>query len=327
MPVHPRVCGERASARSILSSSNGSSPRVRGTVRSRPARSGRRRFIPACAGNGGCSRSTVGAAPVHPRVCGERSPEQDRPPAPPSVHPRVCGERCGGFAADEISIGSSPRVRGTGRPWPCDRAPSRFIPACAGNGRQRPGTRASRAVHPRVCGERPVGQRHVAADHGSSPRVRGTGSWIRCSLVGLRFIPACAGNGPTPTTEPGGRSVHPRVCGERRPKATRPNSETGSSPRVRGTAGWRASAQPGVRFIPACAGNGPTLRVSRANKSVHPRVCGERRFIPACAGNGPEPGSRRRRGSVHPRVCGEREAFAVPERRVIGSSPRVRGTA
>ena len=71
-PVHPRVCGERCSAGIHAASPRGSSPRVRGTLPRLDFAAAKRRFIPACAGNAARGRSGRAAAPVHPRVCGER---------------------------------------------------------------------------------------------------------------------------------------------------------------------------------------------------------------------------------------------------------------
>ena len=70
--VHPRVCGERSVSASSVVKRSGSSPRVRGTVLAGPGVPARRRFIPACAGNGSATISGSGGRPVHPRVCGER---------------------------------------------------------------------------------------------------------------------------------------------------------------------------------------------------------------------------------------------------------------
>ena len=171
--VHPRVCGERDRRLAASVSCSGSSPRVRGTREPTGSRLATPRFIPACAGNarllkGGCSRASV-----HPRVCGERSQPWSCPASPAgssprvrgtpawtmcirctwrfipacagnaawwpasgrfeAVHPRVCGERAGAQWGGTMSIGSSPRVRGTpplDHPLPVGK---RFIPACAGN--------------------------------------------------------------------------------------------------------------------------------------------------------------------------------------------------
>ena len=111
--VHPRACGERATARRVCSKRAGSSPRVRGTDSVVPLISDDERFIPARAGNGSTPSAIRRCRTVHPRACGERSLVQ------------LCAPETGG---------SSPRVRGTAS-YPkasCDR--KRFIPARAGNG-------------------------------------------------------------------------------------------------------------------------------------------------------------------------------------------------
>ena len=234
------------------------------------------RFIPACAGNGCHHKCSDRYPPVHPRVCGERNNRWTK------VNPRT---------------GSSPRVRGTG-PGRAERlCVRRFIPACAGNGHVRLPGGALMPVHPRVCGERRRALAYPRISAGSSPRVRGTDADQTPASTQLRFIPACAGNGP----------------GRQRARLWPP----ASSPRVRGTAIWRQSLRHLTRFIPACAGNGVAEQLIAAGVTVHPRVCGERaqkvdpgsprigssprvrgtdpdatrvdvehRFIPACAGNG-----------------------------------------
>ena len=335
-PVHPRVCGERIVSQAQEQPTPGSSPRVRGTARTAARTPQRSRFIPACAGNGRCSRSI---------------------PSPDSVHPRVCGERNLRKASGWEDSGSSPRVRGTERLGAERDAPARFIPACAGNGPQSRQVEVRLTVHPRVCGERRLPRSFSMCIAGSSPRVRGTAGVER--LVGPtdRFIPACAGNGHAVSLSPPPSPVHPRVCGERFYGREHPGPLIGSSPRVRGTARARARRSSPKRFIPACAGNGRLRAGASGRGPVHPRVCGERsdfsddyvlgvgssprvrgtvhlrrcllpefRFIPACAGNGPRRPRTGRRPPVHPRVCGER--LWIDHQRTIlpGSSPRVRGT-
>ena len=54
-PVHPRMRGERMKRPSAYHSRTGSSPHARGTPDVRWSGRGRFRFIPACAGNAGCS--------------------------------------------------------------------------------------------------------------------------------------------------------------------------------------------------------------------------------------------------------------------------------
>ena len=91
---------------------------------------------------------------------------------------------------------------------------------------------------------------------------------------------------------------------------------TGSSPRVRGTHPRDRHCGAGRRIIPACAGN--TRLVSR--RTFLPWI------IPACAGNTESEAARFEVLSDHPRVCGEHIWHAILKAKVLGSSPRVRGT-
>ena len=171
--VHPRVCGELSNRSARSSAPTGSSPRVRGTPAAQRHRRRAGRFIPACAGNSLMIAPSCGALAVHPRVCGELA---DTTPF------------------DNISSGSSPRVRGTRGIRHAGLGPRRFIPACAGNSADTPHTATSSPVHPRVCGELTdpnTTNRHVC---GSSPRVRGTLDRRMIAHSEYRFIPACAGN-------------------------------------------------------------------------------------------------------------------------------------
>ena len=230
----------------------------------------------------------------------------------------------------------------------------RFIPACAGNGRQSQPRPVRDTVHPRVCGERYGKTPRPDKAIGSSPRVRGTAPRELPRLYSPRFIPACDGHRILFATSH--LPVH-RVCGERRCKNAPNNYKHGSSPRVRGTAESSDDRICCRRFIPACAGNGCLKRPASGPKSVHPRVCGERnaisrrsrvsrgssprvrgtawrvnrrpvvwRFIPACAGNGVVGSVVVAPNAVHPRVCGERILIPIHNGRAGGSSPRVRGT-
>ena len=87
------------------------------------------------------------------------------------------------------------------------------------------------------------------------------------------------------------------MCGEQQDLTIEQVRLGGSSPRVRGTVDPVPAHRPVFRFIPACAGN-----------------------------SAPSP-SRCLASSVHPRVCGEQALAAPRPPTVLGSSPRVRGTA
>ncbi len=237
-----------------MSSTSGSSPRLRGTHTGKLSTSKGARFIPASAGNTGTPRHGRTVPAVHPRVCGEH------------VHPVTC--HC-------PLAGSSPRLRGTQGHRARRESPGRFIPASAGNTfLKSPSTLAS-AVHPRVCGEHSTGARSTLPRYGSSPRLRGTPGVPIYDDVRTRFIPASAGNTSMLNDTFSIRSVHPRVCGEHEMEARLEAVGLGSSPRLRGTLAYGIPRRVDRRFIPASAGNTFPYHGYIASTTVHPRVCGE----------------------------------------------------
>ena len=155
------------------------------------------------------------------------------------------------------------------------RNAARFIPACAGNRHSMAGTGTRTAVHPRMRGE----QSHfgvISPDaRGSSPHARGTVKERKANFVGLRFIPACAGNSEEFARNVGRKSVHPRMRGEQRPAKPQIPPELGSSPHARGTDSRQALHRREDRFIPACAGNSPRRPPAPDRPAVHPRMRGE----------------------------------------------------
>ena len=335
--VHPRVCGEHPRR------SRRTSPRCR--------------FIPACAGNTGLWPSVPVPVPVHPRVCGEHATARPRVPRASrfipacagntvggveaagrlAVHPRVCGEHALRRAVNSPVAGSSPRVRGTSAAASDDLRHERFIPACAGNTQDQVGRRDPAAVHPRVCGEHRF-HRFLKSFHcGSSPRVRGTHIYPRPEKRGDRFIPACAGNTGDEHVVLREVPVHPRVCGEHSRCRRFRRHSPGSSPRVRGTLRTpRPPSAPSTVHPRVCGehtrvggtnhdGSGSSPRV-RGTPQCHRRETPQDRFIPACAGNTARRAALAVTGTVHPRVCGEHSLRAHRMWRIIGSSPRVRGT-
>ena len=254
--VHPHVCGEHAHPLPIphrrqrfiptcvgnilllsfsRSWTNGSSPRVWGTLLFLCGRVPELRFIPTCVGNMKITPEKFPLRAVHPHVCGEhfcsalplapcagssprvwgtcapRSPV-DRPCA---VHPHVCGEH----------IHHHLRGFGVGR----------FIPTCVGNIALQTVRDRRREVHPHVCGEHCLASRALRASR-----------W---------FIPTCVGNM---------RSI-----------AAGCNRQAGSSPRVWGTFPARVLRQHMLRFIPTCVGNMRKRSPRGRRGPVHPHVCGE----------------------------------------------------
>ena len=231
---HPRVCGEHSPVLPTVNSPPGSSPRVRGTRAQGAHGEQRHGIIPACAGNTHANPGPNGGTGDHPRVCGEHS-----------TRPMKLA----------LSMGSSPRVRGTRRrassalPW------AGIIPACAGNTEDPAWTTAQRRDHPRVCGEHAVCPPMRPRTLGSSPRVRGTLRQGQRDPRDPGIIPACAGNTRFDVSRSARHKDHPRVCGEHVVAALAQAAHAGSSPRVRGTPAGRCRCAWRRRIIPACAGN------------------------------------------------------------------------
>ena len=254
-----------------------------------------------------------------------------------AVHPRIRGERC-----------VVPRISSMA-PW--------FIPAYAGNAFKHPVANMADAVHPRIRGERATARALATSLPGSSPHTRGTrlDQSLRRSL--RRFIPAYAGNARRARSGQDRCAVHPRIRGERHPDKVNGLVLDGSSPHTRGTLTHNTPGLRPRRFIPAYAGNARHPATGPRERSVHPRIRGERadtltiqrkafgssphtrgtlstgypqalkpRFIPAYAGNACAIRRAWPWHAVHPRIRGERMAKATGGNDPAGSSPHTRGT-
>ena len=110
----------------------GSSPRVRGKHDVEDRRRECLRLIPACAG---------------------KTAAREACPRAPGAHPRVCGENAIDEIDYELSLGSSPRVRGKLSFKAVQMAGDRLIPACAGKTPRGRCSLPTYRAHPRVCGE------------------------------------------------------------------------------------------------------------------------------------------------------------------------------
>ena len=192
------------------------------------------------------------------------------------VHPRVGGERLRRSHREIVSIGSSPRGRGTPYTEICDQTHERFIPAWAGNANSKFRSSRPTPVHPRVGGERGFRLSSRPSANGSSPRGRGTRPTMVRDSDDTRFIPAWAGNAYLPNSTVRSCTVHPRVGGERPSRRSDTSLHRGSSPRGRGTLLPSLIFLHFKRFIPAWAGNASQQSHRRSSASVHPRVGGER---------------------------------------------------
>ena len=251
--VYPRVCGGTTSDISTSMSEKGLSPRVRGNPTSVYDAAEPTRSIPACAGEPNQWLVLMGLHTVYPRVCG-------------GTHAR--GER------QMSTEGLSPRVRGNPTDFSLCTPIMRSIPACAGEPPCQLQRGAQGRVYPRVCGG--TGAVLQAHDRGGglSPRVRGNRPSRSASSMGVRSIPACAGEPGIPATRVYAWRVYPRVCGGTGNTDIGHTDTAGLSPRVRGNRVCPAHASILRGSIPACAGE-PVLQIAPVQTIwVYPRVCG-----------------------------------------------------
>ena len=270
----------------------------------------------------------------------------------------MCGEQNKPLDISKTYLGSPPRVRGTVACAAPRFRVRRITPACAGNRGPARGDLLRCSDHPRVCGEQETAAVYEDWQAGSPPRVRGTGYSFSPSRTNLGITPACAGNSPAAGRQALTEEDHPRVCGEQPRTWATPPMWRGSPPRVRGTAVSRRRKSPPARITPACAGNSESVVCGDAFSGDHPRVCGEQlrtrmppsdfigspprvrgtvdplahtalppRITPACAGNRLSQSTLRATWKDHPRVCGEQSSAWPWHLRILGSPPRVRGTA
>ena len=166
------------------------------------------------------------------------------------------------------SMGRSPRARGSPRAGEAPGPLGGSIPACAGEPRADSRLSAVVAVDPRVRGGAVCPCAGRAVSGGRSPRARGSQNDKNGGHPQEGSIPACAGE-PLPRHGLGDRhQVDPRVRGGASPSSQHHWSNSGRSPRARGSLAGRRHKPAPVRSIPACAGepsvpiaDGPCVRV------------------------------------------------------------------
>ena len=100
--AHPRACGEHDPRPWIKITTEGSSPRMRGTLLGLACWLRAAGLIPAHAGNTGHSGSKRGFTGAHPRACGEHGVDEARAALKKGSSPRMRGtlSQVGGFLSD-----------------------------------------------------------------------------------------------------------------------------------------------------------------------------------------------------------------------------------
>ena len=250
---HPRACGanscDAASGRIVT----GSSPRMRGKPAAQFDLQGVARIIPAHAGQTPRCRSSYARLPDHPRACGANHQQ-----------PRH-GER---------SHGSSPRMRGKPRGYPCLFSVTRIIPAHAGQTWRTLLAICSPSDHPRACGANAIRPSGWFGPDGSSPRMRGKRSRSPFFDGIRRIIPAHAGQTMSALIIGSCLPDHPRACGANSNKGSATVSASGSSPRMRGKPNGNQNIPTVGRIIPAHAGQTAAYALWVRRAADHPRACG-----------------------------------------------------
>ena len=188
-------------------------------------------------------------------------------------------------------------MRGTGWPKANPGLGTRITPARAGNSIWPDEHNTSCRDHPRACGEQPKRKSKQPTKKGSPPRVRGTADDTLFFYNPARITPARAGNSKHTPPSTDNIQDHPRACGEQLMSSFWRVWVLGSPPRVRGTGVLCCGVLLHQRITPARAGNSLCCASMFSTRRDHPRACGEQFFILPYA------------------------AF------LLGSPPRVRGTA
>ena len=169
---HPRVCGEKGTGLTNVTSPMGSPPRMRGKVVHFFGAHLPDGITPAYAGKSRSGRSGT---------------------ASPRDHPRVCGEKIKPECPDPCISGSPPRMRGKAFCKNRLGLQDGITPAYAGKRRAGRTFENCNRDHPRVCGEKHRRHRATNRPMGSPPRMRGKVRRSRNHVPRTRITPACAG--------------------------------------------------------------------------------------------------------------------------------------
>ena len=130
---HPRMCGEKESARPARPAAWGSPPHVRGKE---------------CIN--GAGKLPIGITPA----CAGKSPWALRRPGGRRDHPRMCGEKSMKSTLRKVALGSPPRMRGKVGRTLYLVAGERITPAYAGKSFLQRTAQCRCQDHPHVCGEK-----------------------------------------------------------------------------------------------------------------------------------------------------------------------------
>ena len=156
----------------------------------------------------------VGAHGITPAYAGK---SHSATPCSPAVwdHPRVCGEKIMERQRPDRKGGSPPRMRGKDLRDLVKMPFVRITPAYAGKRAGDESALATPGDHPRVCGEKLYEEMERGAGKGSPPRMRGKALRGNGERSGQGITPAYAGKSTAVAVVVEDNKDHPRVCGEK----------------------------------------------------------------------------------------------------------------
>ena len=154
--------------------------------------------------------------------------------APAEDHPRLCGEKPPVQIPHGEYMGSPPPMRGKGEIVKTMVGDTGITPAYAGKRVALHLHIGFRRDHPRLCGEKALWWRSLAAKPGSPPPMRGKGAEGGTNLRNIRITPAYAGKRTPSFVLLLHFRDHPRLCGEKKSTHATMTHFTGSPPPMRG---------------------------------------------------------------------------------------------
>ena len=272
----------------------GLSPRLRGNHLNREHCRTRRGSIPAPAGEPSPRLNVKCRAPVYPRACGGTRDTEAKVVAVGGLSPRLRGNH-----SASVSCGTT----------------ERSIPAPAGEPSPPTTGSCSEWVYPRACGGTSFHLFNYTIIYGLSPRLRGNPRHGGMCRLGMRSIPAPAGEPYSEELQHKPSGVYPRACGE---------------------PSWKRGGMVFIRVYPrACGGTWLSTSGISSLRGLSPRLRGNPRLavphfghlrsIPAPAGE-PKAFRHTPTGSgVYPRACGGTHPRWRSVKSITGLSPRLRG--
>ena len=150
------------------------------------------------------------------------------------VHPHVCGDNMACAIANEMRIGSPPRVWGQFVLAHANNSDRRFTPTCVGTITSYMLAQVRTSVHPHVCGDNTEHKTWMRGEAGSPPRVWGQYPNLKPIDTCCRFTPTCVGTMKKHLMGWHCRTVHPHVCGDNENCLKFLDIPGGSPPRVWG---------------------------------------------------------------------------------------------